>query len=113
MSHPASPKLSLEPLLRATGCDRAIVTYDTRGGGWCPQGRLGYVATASCPAPQVALAERIGVSLRSVSRWAVDGIPIQAAEDAAFAFGLHPVNVWEDAWIFAAGCPLAKTVAAL
>jgi hypothetical protein len=42
------------------------------------------------------LATRIGVSRRTVHRWAADGVPAHQADRAAIAIGSHPVCIWPD-----------------
>jgi hypothetical protein len=104
--------LPLEPLLRASGCFDAFVLYDHKPvqATYRPWGRVHHQTTGTQPAPVATIAELCGVSGRTATRWGAEGIPINAAEDAAFACGLHPVNVWGDLWLFAAGCPVADTV---
>lgn len=77
-------RLPLEPLLIRSGLDQA---------------------------PQTTLAGLIAQTFRTVSRWAADGIPLKAAEDACDALSVHPCEVWGDDWTFAAGCPLAPVAA--
>ncbi len=42
------------------------------------------------------LARRIGVSRRTVHRWAAHGVPTHQADRAAIAIGSHPVCIWPD-----------------
>jgi hypothetical protein len=42
------------------------------------------------------LAERLGVSRRTINRWVRDGIPVEYSDDAAVALGLLPYEVWPD-----------------
>ena len=44
------------------------------------------------------LADRIGVSRRTVHRWAVHGIPAEQADRAAIALGSHPACLWPEHW---------------
>ncbi len=44
------------------------------------------------------LAGRIGVSRRTVHRWAVHGIPAEQADRAAIAIGSHPACLWPEHW---------------
>ena len=46
----------------------------------------------------VALARAVGVSPRTVHRWAIAGIPTLAADRAAIAVGSHPANIWPRQW---------------
>lgn len=94
MSCPAQPRLPLLPLLKHTGLDQAVVLFhrnDTNSY------RGEYLQER--PAPQTLLAELVGQNRRTVNRWAVDGIPLPAAEDACDLLGVHPCNVWGDVWI--------------
>ncbi|MEZ5278989.1 MAG: helix-turn-helix domain-containing protein [Acidimicrobiales bacterium] len=53
-------------------------------------------------APTRVLAERLGVSARTVWRWRATGLnPIQA-DHAAIKLGLHPGSVWASWWNSAA-----------
>jgi len=44
------------------------------------------------------LAARIGVSRRTVHRWAIHGIPAEQADRAAIAIGSHPACLWPEHW---------------
>ncbi len=44
------------------------------------------------------LASRIGVSRRTVHRWATHGVPADQADRAAIALGTHPACLWPDYW---------------
>ena len=44
------------------------------------------------------LAEMIGVTRRTIHRWARDGVPASKADHAAIAVGSHPAYVWADQW---------------
>ena len=44
------------------------------------------------------LANRIGVSRRTVHRWARDGVPSGQADRIAVAIGSHPAYIWPDHW---------------
>lgn len=94
MSIPPSPHLPLEPLLRRSGLATALTT--TRGTGWAPTAEYQHMA------PLKLLAELVGRSQRQMSRWRAEGVPLPAAEDACDRLGLHPCEVWGDAWIAAA-----------
>lgn len=48
------------------------------------------------------LAQLIGVSRRTVTRWAAEGVPIVSADRAAMALGLHPTEVWGRMFYWAA-----------
>jgi hypothetical protein len=65
-------RLPVEPLIRVAGLDR------TR---WAAQ-----------------LSRATGVSTRTCHRWALTGLTVVAADRAAVAFGLHPLQVWGPAW---------------
>ncbi len=91
MSLPPQPRLSLQALLDLSGLNTATVE--------APNGNRGVHEVL---APQTVLAEKLGVTRRSVCRWAHDGIPLTWAEDAAHLLGVHPCEVWGDDWIAAA-----------
>lgn len=98
------PRVPLAALLGATGCDRAMV--DQLPSRWgLPRARYDPPNDSPVvrPCPHTALAALVGVSRRTVVRWAVDGIPLESAEDAAFAAGSHPVAIWGDDWLAACG----------
>jgi hypothetical protein len=44
------------------------------------------------------VAEAVGVTRRTVFRWARDGLTWGAADKAACALGLHPSSVWGRDW---------------
>jgi hypothetical protein len=44
------------------------------------------------------LAQRIGVSRRTLHRWAKNGVPVEQADRAAIALGSHPAYLWPDDW---------------
>ncbi len=69
MSRPPSPRLPFEPL----AVEAQASTIET-------------------------LAQRIGVSRRTVHRWVIDGIPADQADRAAIAIGSHPACLWPDRW---------------
>ncbi len=56
------------------------------------------LATQARAATIEALAARIGVSRRSVHRWAIHGIPAEQADRAAIAIGSHPACIWPEHW---------------
>ncbi|MEZ5278986.1 MAG: helix-turn-helix domain-containing protein [Acidimicrobiales bacterium] len=43
-----------------------------------------------------ALARRLGVSPRTVSRWRRAGLSDHQADNAAVTLGYHPLNIWPD-----------------
>ena len=54
---------------------------------------------AEAAAPNLAtLAQRVGVTPRTVHRWNAEGIPIQQADRAAVAIGSHPGYLWPNDW---------------
>lgn len=95
--------LPFAPLLDASGLEGATCVRDWRR--WPTQERL-----IEQDSTFSTLAELVGTSYRQVLRWRHGGIPIDTAEDAAFALGLHPFAVWGDEWLFACLCPLAPLV---
>ncbi|MBN4047629.1 hypothetical protein JYT71_01325 [Acidimicrobiaceae bacterium AH-315-P05] len=44
------------------------------------------------------LAIRLGVSRRTVHRWALQGVPAEQADRAAIALGTHPACLWPEQW---------------
>lgn len=52
--------------------------------------------------PVALLADRIGVTRRTVNRWARSGLDPWRADEVAVAAGWHPWEVWGDAWHHAA-----------
>lgn len=48
------------------------------------------------PASLGDFANRVGVDVRTVTRWALDGIPDRAADHAAVACDLLPCLVWDE-----------------
>ena len=52
---------------------------------------------ASAPTVET-LANWIGVSRRTVHRWAIEGVPAEQADRAAIAVGSHPAYLWPDHW---------------
>lgn len=52
-------------------------------------------STTSSPGPFL---DRIGVTRSSWTRWRASGIPWYWADRAAAAYGLHPCEVWGEAW---------------
>ena len=50
------------------------------------------------PTPTRVLAERLGVSARTVWRWRASGLNPTQADRAAIALGLHPGSVWASWW---------------
>lgn len=116
------------------GCGRQVVNSEPRlcwahyrrhrnGGvrGWIPirrgghffQARLSFGPLRAQRATISGLAESIGVSRRNVIRWKHSGVPVNAAESACDALGLHPCEVWGDEYLYAASCPVAALTAAL
>ena len=69
MSRPAAPRLPFAPLEVVAGAPTIGVLA-----GW------------------------IGVTSRTIHRWANDGIPSQSADEVAIAIGSHPSYVWPDQW---------------
>ncbi len=45
-----------------------------------------------------ALARALGVTPRTVHRWANAGVPAHAADRAAIAIGSHPACLWPRQW---------------
>lgn len=56
------------------------------------------------------LARAVGVSSRTIHRWARNDIPFYAADRAAIALGSHPLIVWPDQWQHALNACDALTV---
>jgi len=56
------------------------------------------LATQARDATIETLAARIGVSRRTVHRWAIQGIPADQADRAAIAIGSHPACLWPKHW---------------
>jgi hypothetical protein len=54
------------------------------------------------PESAATLAQRLGVSTRTVWRWRADGLTAIHADRVACACGLHPGIVWADWWATAA-----------
>ncbi len=54
------------------------------------------------PVTTRTLAERLGVSTRTVWRWRASGLNQTQADHAAVAVGLHPGTVWPTWWNTAA-----------
>jgi hypothetical protein len=52
---------------------------------------------AACVSRRV-LEERLGVSYRTVQRLVVVGLSDEQADEYAVRAGLHPLEVWGDAW---------------
>lgn len=50
------------------------------------------------PTSTAALAQRLGVSARTVWRWRASGLNPTQADRAAIAAGLHPANIWPNWW---------------
>lgn len=49
------------------------------------------------PGPSAeAVAQRVGVTERTVLRWRHNGLTRNAADHAATALYLHPVNIWDE-----------------
>ena len=46
----------------------------------------------------IRLAAQIGVSYRTLMRWAHTGVPEYSADRAAIALGLHPASIWPAHW---------------
>lgn len=42
------------------------------------------------------IADRIGVTQRTVWRWVADGVPLWSADTIAVHLGYHPVELWPD-----------------
>lgn len=49
-----------------------------------------------------SLARLVGVTPRTVHRWAHEGVPVFAADRAAAALDDHPCLIWGEAWWVAA-----------
>lgn len=45
-----------------------------------------------------ATSQTIGISMRTIHRWKIHGIPEDMVDHVAVAFGLHPANIWPDQW---------------
>lgn len=55
------------------------------------------------------LAQVVGVTPRTIHRWAAAGIPLYAADRAAIAAGTHPLLIWPDDWAAASRPPVNGT----
>ncbi len=95
MSLPVQPVLPLDALLRCSGIDRAVTTTVQPGSTKFYRGEGSRVQFS----PLTTASQLLGVSLRTVNRWSVAGIPLRAAEDACDVLSLHPCEVWGDEWI--------------
>lgn len=106
MSKPCGVRLPLEPLLALTA---ECVTRHQCVNMYGPTER-----SIDREAPITVLALLAGVSRRAIYRWrAHGGVPIDTAEDAAFALGYHPIHIWGwDTWIGAVLGPNAIEAAA-
>lgn len=51
---------------------------------------------------QRELAELVGVTRRTVNRWAAEGVPLCSADKAAARLGYHPAEVWGRMFYWAA-----------
>jgi len=60
------------------------------------------LAAFACSSTIKVLASRIGVSRRTLHRWAVEGVPVERADRAAIALGTHPACPWPEHWTPAA-----------
>jgi lambda repressor-like predicted transcriptional regulator len=81
--HAPKQRLPLAPLLGAVGPFYTFVERD----------RNQYESRAP-------LAERVGVSRRTVDRWfAARSLPWDMADVAAVAFGFHPLEIWGSDWV--------------
>lgn len=98
MPRPLPMTLPLEPLMRMSGAATACSPFRNRR--YLNQGdqvsRIEYMALT--PSPKQTLAELIGVGVWTIDRWGRRGIPLLKADAAAVACGLHPVEVWGDAF---------------
>ncbi len=56
------------------------------------------LATIAQPTTIETLASRLGVSPRTIHRWASEGIPATQADRAAIALGSHPAYLWPEYW---------------
>jgi hypothetical protein len=90
-NHPL-PRLPLQPLLEATGVSKSESIRDR------------YVTGR--PNPISELAHRCGVRARTVHRWRTNDLEMYVADRAAISCGLHPADVWGQAWWDA--CALAS-----
>lgn len=97
MSRTAEPRLPFADLMRASGCSSATVSGPTRP----TRDFMGVDRTRDFDqgAPVTLLAELIGVSRRTLHVWKRQDVPLSAAENACDALGLHPCEVWADAYL--------------
>ena len=70
----------------------------------CYMSRRPFDAFDQPPPTMGEMSEALGISDRSLYRWAVEGIPEAAADRAACAVGKHPSELWPN-WF--ANCPQA------
>lgn len=90
--------LPLDDLLVYTGYDQAVTPTARQTDpsiAFCYLGEN----TRDVPSPLSTLAEVLGVHRRTTGRWAVTGISLYQAEKACDVLGIHPCEVWGDAWI--------------
>lgn len=88
-------RLSLGPL-------EDYLLYATRRRGWVERhGDNCDPMLLSVP----EIVEHLGVTARSWQRYrGDDSLPIERAEAIADRFGVHPIEVWGDEWVFIAAC---------
>lgn len=79
----------LERLLRARCTGDGTYTWGTAG-----QSEDGFWTAGLA-------ALMLDVDVRTIHRWAAHGIPLRAADAAATAANLHPLEVWGNAWLCA------------
>lgn len=85
----ASVRLPVDPLVRAAGAHLSIASQDHPAG----------CTVLQLPNPVGALALQLGTRPRTVHRWKAEGgIPFYVADRAALALGMHPGEVWGQAW---------------
>lgn len=63
----------------------------------CPYCFDSATLTAGCLKTE-ELAQRLGVTRRTVNRWTTRGIPVNNADKAATYLGFHPVTIWGFNW---------------
>lgn len=88
------PRLPLEPLEAAVG----PMTLRHRSAHEPRRHDAGSAEVDHPGGVHPRIAELAGVSRRTVVRWRHIGIPLELADRAACALGLHPANVWGDQW---------------
>lgn len=54
--------------------------------------------------PTAVISELTGIGRRRLTRWQSAGVPEEEADRIACSLGLHPADIWGDAWWDSAPC---------